>query len=91
MNDEASLCQLSSGMHATVSDVVADAELQGRLLGLGLLVGTRFQILRRGTHASNIPFILAIGETRVALDYKIAEMILVKNESLLTMVAKSVN
>jgi len=72
------LSQLSGGLHGTVVDVIADLELQGRLMGLGLFAGTRFQLLRNGTIDSNIPFLLAIGETRIALDRNIAELILVE-------------
>jgi len=73
-----SLSRFPNGSHGTVVDVIADVELQGRLMGMGLFVGTRFQLLRSGTIASNIPFLLAIGETRVALDHRIAELILVE-------------
>lgn len=73
-----SLCRFPDGLHGTIVEVVADAELQGRLMGMGLFVGTRFQLLRSGTIDSNIPFLLAIGETRIAVDHNIAEMILVE-------------
>jgi len=72
------LCCFPGGLHGTVVDVVADVELQGRLMGMGLFVGTRFQLLRSGMDAANVPFLLAVGETRIALDRKIAEMILVE-------------
>ena len=78
MSKVVSLSRFSNVLHGTVVDVIADAELQSRLMGLGLLVGTRFQLLRKGTSGTNIPFLLAIGETRIALDYKIAEMIFVE-------------
>ena len=71
------LHRFPGGSHGTVIDVLADAELQGRLMGMGLFVGTQFQLLRSGTIDSNIPFLLAIGETRIALDHHIAAMILV--------------
>ena len=73
-----SLSRFPSGLRGTVVDVIADVELQGRLMGLGLLAGTRFQLLRSGTTDTNIPFLLAIGETRIALDHNIAETILVE-------------
>ena len=72
-----SLHQFSDGAHGTVVDVIADAELQGRLMGMGLFIGIRFQLLRSGTISSNIPFLLAVGETRIAVDHNIAAMILV--------------
>jgi len=71
------LNRFPDGLRGTIVDVIADAELQGRLMGMGLFVGTRFQLLRSGTIASNIPFLLAIGETRIAVDHNIAAMILV--------------
>ena len=73
-----SLSRFPDGLYGTIVDVIADVELQGRLMGMGLFVGTRFQLLRRGTASSNIPFLLAIGETRIAVDREIAEMILVE-------------
>jgi len=91
MSEPTSLSQFPNGLHGTIVDVVADAELQGRLMGLGLLIGTRFQLLRSGTNGSRIPFLLAIGETRIALDYKIADVILVVNESPLTIASKPVH
>ena len=72
-----SLNRFPDGLHGTVVDVIADTELQGRLMGMGLFVGTRFQLLRSGSVTSNIPFLLAIGETRLAVDHNIAAMILV--------------
>jgi Fe2+ transport system protein FeoA len=47
-------------------------------MGMGLFVGTRFQLLRSGVTVPTIPFLLAIGETRIALDHDIAETILVE-------------
>ena len=73
------LSQFSDGLHGTVVDVIADAELQGCLMGMGLFVGTRFQLLRSGGVARNVPFVLAIGETRIALGHEIANMILVES------------
>ena len=72
-----SLSRFPGGLHGIVADITADVELQGRLMGLGLLVGTRFQLLRSGTD-QNVPFLLAVGETRIAFGNEIAEMILVE-------------
>jgi Fe2+ transport system protein FeoA len=72
------LNRFPDGLHGTVVDVTADAELQGRLMGMGLFVGTRFRLLRSGTNNPAIPFLLAIGETRVAVGHEIAGMILVE-------------
>jgi len=74
-----SLSRFPHGAYGTVVDVIADVELQGRLMGMGLFTGTRFQLLRSGTAVSKIPFLLAVGETRIALDGNIAELILVES------------
>ena len=67
-----------NGLHGTVVDVTADAELQGRLMGMGLFIGPRFQLLRSGATIPKIPFLLAVGETRIAVDHEIAETIFVE-------------
>jgi len=72
------LSRFPNGLHGTVVDVTADAELQGRLMGMGLVVGTRFQLVRSGGTTQGIPFLLAVGETRIAFGSEIAEMILVE-------------
>ena len=72
------LSRFPNGLHGTVVDVTADPELQGRLMGMGLFIGTRFQLLRSGATTSKIPFLLAIGETRIAVDHDIADAILVE-------------
>ena len=73
-----SLSRFPNGLHGTVVDVTADVELQGRLMGMGLFIGTRFQLLRGGATSPRIPFLLAIDETRIAIDHEIADMILVE-------------
>jgi len=73
-----SLNRFPCGVHGTVVEVIANVELQGRLMGMGIFVGTRFQLLRSGTIGSNVPLLLSIGETRIAVDHNIAEMILVE-------------
>jgi Fe2+ transport system protein FeoA len=65
------------GVQGTIIDMNGDAELQGCLMGMGLFIGTRFQLLQ-GNETSTVPFLLAIGETRIALGHEIAEMILVE-------------
>ena len=77
-NNADSLSRFPNGLHGTVVDVTADAGLQGRLMGMGLFIGTRFQLLRSGATTPKIPFLLAIGETRIAIDHEIAETILVE-------------
>ena len=73
-----SLSRFPDGMRGTVVNILAEPDLQGRLMGMGLFVGTRFQLLRGNGTSRNIPLLLAIGETRIAVDHHIAEMILVE-------------
>ena len=73
------MSRFPNGLHGTVVDITADTELQGRLMGMGLFIGTRFQLLRSGATVPHIPFLLAIGETRIAVDHDIADMILVES------------
>jgi Fe2+ transport system protein FeoA len=71
------LNHFSQGESGTVVDLIVDPELQGRLMGMGLFVGTRFHILQKGK-TSTQPMLLAIGETRIALGPSIASNILVE-------------
>ena len=76
------LSRFPDGSYGTIVDITADTELQGRLMGMGLFVGIRFQLLRGGgngrTVVGSLPFLIAVGETRIAVDRDIAEMILVE-------------
>jgi Fe2+ transport system protein FeoA len=72
------LSRFSSRLLGTVVDITTGAELQGRLMGMGLFAGTRFRLLRGGTATSSLPLLLAIGETRIAIDREIADKILVE-------------
>ncbi len=71
------LSQLPVGSQGTVIDLATSPDLQGRLMGMGLFVGTRFQLLQGGEQ-SKWPLILAIGETRIALGPGVANMIVVE-------------
>jgi len=72
------LSRFSDGLYGTIVDVIGDADLQGKLMGMGLFVGTRFQLFQRGTLKSRIPFLLAVSETRIALGWELADKILVE-------------
>jgi Fe2+ transport system protein FeoA len=71
------LSAFPQGESGTIVDMTADAELQGRLMGMGMFIGTQFKLLQGG-RASSKPLLLAIGETRVALGHEIANTILVE-------------
>ncbi|MDR1963840.1 MAG: ferrous iron transport protein A [Planctomycetaceae bacterium] len=76
------LSHFSQGQCGTIVDMIVEPELQGRLMGMGLFIGTRFQVLQGGklpkTPSSDRPILLAIGETRIALGRSIASKILVE-------------
>ncbi|MDR1271140.1 MAG: ferrous iron transport protein A [Planctomycetaceae bacterium] len=76
------LSHFSQGESGTIVDLTVEPELQGRLMGMGLFVGTRFRVLQGGTttttSASTRPILLAIGDTRIALGQSIASKILVE-------------
>ncbi|MDR3181639.1 MAG: ferrous iron transport protein A [Planctomycetaceae bacterium] len=65
------------GSHGTIVEIVAEPELQGRLMGMGLFAGTRFQLLQGGKQSA-LPLILAVGDTRIAIGPEIAQNVLVE-------------
>ncbi|MDR3234642.1 MAG: ferrous iron transport protein A [Planctomycetaceae bacterium] len=67
----------SCGSYGTIVEITAEPELQGRLMGMGLFVGTRFQLLQGGRQ-SRLPLILAVGDTRIAIGPEIAKTLLVE-------------
>lgn len=71
------LIRFPHGESGTIVDMNTDPELQGRLMGMGLFVGTRFRLLQGGDSCYK-PLLLAVGETRIALGPEIAETILVE-------------
>ncbi len=71
------LSRFPAGAAGTIVDVNAESDLQGRLMGMGLFVGTRFRLLQGGG-GSRKPLLLAVGETRIALGPEIARSILVE-------------
>lgn len=71
------LIRFFQGDSGTIVDMNTDPELQGRLMGMGLFIGTKFKLLQGGD-SSRIPILLAVGETRIALGPEIAETILVE-------------
>ena len=71
------LNRFPKGSFGTIVDMNTETELQGRLMGMGLFVGTTFQLLQGGG-SSGKPLLLAVGETRIALSPEIAGTILVE-------------
>ncbi|MDR0870808.1 MAG: ferrous iron transport protein A [Planctomycetaceae bacterium] len=68
------LSTFQQGQSGVVVDMVLEPELQGRLMGMGLFAGTKFQLLQGGR--SLRPLLLAVGETRISLGKEIAKRIL---------------
>ncbi|MDR0520615.1 MAG: ferrous iron transport protein A [Planctomycetaceae bacterium] len=64
------------GQSGTIVEMPVEPELQGCLMGMGLFAGTRFHLIRGGI--SQLPFLLAVGETRIAVDAEIAKRIVVE-------------
>jgi len=73
------LTQISVGEKAVVVAINTDPELQGRLMGMGLFVGTKVEILQGGQGQSG-PLRVGIGQTRIALGRDIAAAIMVASE-----------
>ena len=70
------LDELNLAHHATVVELNATNELKGRLMGMGLTIGAKVEILH-GSHGS---FVIGVGEGRIAIGRDIAKMILVESD-----------
>jgi Fe2+ transport system protein FeoA len=71
------LFNFPTGRAGTIVDINTENALQGRLMGLGLFVGSRFHLIQ-GDNASCKPLLLAVGDTRIALGYELGSCILVE-------------
>lgn len=71
------LNHIRCGTSATVVALRTEQELLGRLMGLGLFVGTKVRLLQGGCNAYG-PLLLSVGNTRIALGRDIADSILVE-------------
>lgn len=70
------ISHIPAGKEATIVSIDTEWDLQGRLMGMGLFVGTKVGILRGGEAMSG-PLLLGVGNTRIALGRDVAEKILV--------------
>ena len=73
-----SLTRVPAGDQAVVVAINTEQELQGRLMGMGLFVGTKVDILQGG-EGKHGPLLLGIGNTRIALGRDIASVILAED------------
>ena len=76
-SDHVDLTSISCGEDATIVAINTELELQGRLMGLGLFVGSRIRLFRGGPGKRG-PLLLGIGNTRLALSRDVAKKILVE-------------
>lgn len=68
---------MSPGDEGIVITMRLGSELQGRLMGLGLFVGSKVRVLQGG-NGKNKPLLLAVGNTRFAIEREIAETIMIE-------------
>ncbi len=72
------LLHFPTGNTGTIVEINTENDLQGRLMGMGLFVGSRFKLLQGGCSTQK-PLLLAIGETRVALGPELGLSIIVED------------
>ena len=71
------LLQTPTGKKVTVIAINTEQELQGRLMGMGVFVGTTLEVLQGGKDQFG-PLLIGVGQTRIALGREIAATIVVK-------------
>ncbi|MCL2624912.1 MAG: ferrous iron transport protein A, partial [Planctomycetaceae bacterium] len=71
---------LNTSDRATVVGLNTSNELQGRLMGMGLTVGAKVEVLQGGGHGRSKPLLIGVGEGRIAIGRDIAQMVLVETE-----------
>jgi len=69
---------LNMSERATVVKLNTSNELQNRLMGMGLTIGTKVEILHGG-HGRFKPLVIGVGESRIAIGRDIAKMVLVES------------
>ena len=74
---------LNTSDRATVVGLNTSGELQGRLMGMGLTVGAKLEVLQGGSRR-NKPLLIGVGESRIAIGRDVAKMVLVESESFIT-------
>ncbi|NJE25288.1 ferrous iron transport protein A [Thermococcus sp. MV5] len=71
------LAQMREGEHGVVVDVQGGHRARQRLLGMGIAPGTKIVVIKSGNPG---PYIVGIGNTRLAVGSGIAERIIVRRE-----------
>jgi len=71
------LTQMREGERGIVVDIHGGHRARQRLLGMGIAPGTKIVVVKSGRPG---PYIIAIGNTRIALGQGVAEKIIVRRE-----------
>jgi len=77
------ICMLDSlniSDRATIVKLNASNELQCRLMGMGLTIGAKVEILHGGRSRFK-PLVVGVGESRIAIGRDIAKMVLVESDT----------
>jgi len=74
------LDSLNMSDRATVVELNASNELQSRLMGMGLTIGAKVEILHGGRGRFK-PLVVGVGESRIAIGHDIAKMVLVESDA----------
>jgi len=74
------LDSLNISNYATIVELNTSNELQNRLMGMGLTIGAKVEILHGG-HSRFKPLVVGVGESRIAIGRDIAGMILVESDA----------
>ncbi|MDO4586191.1 MAG: FeoA family protein [Planctomycetia bacterium] len=79
MNSRLLLTNLSVGEKATIVSIHTGIEMIGQLMGMGLFIGTRIEILQTGR--SHKPVLLSVEDSRIVLGQELANLIQVERDS----------
>ncbi|WP_232054704.1 FeoA domain-containing protein [Thermococcus sp. 2319x1] len=71
------LTQMRDRERGVVVDIQGGHRVRQRLLGMGIAPGTKIFVVKSGNPG---PYIIAIGNTRIALGQGVAEKIIVRRE-----------
>ncbi|USS41746.1 FeoA domain-containing protein [Thermococcus aggregans] len=71
------LTQMREGERGIIVDILGGHGVRSRLLGMGIAPGTKIVVIKPGNPG---PYIIAVGNTRIALGRGVAEKIIVRRE-----------
>jgi len=76
LQDEAPLSWVPAGYEVEVTELLGDEVFRGRIMALGIVPGTTLSVLSGG---SGCPLVLAVSGSRLLLDARSSQSILVRN------------